>query len=257
MTTLMLAALLLAAAPTTKLDPESQTLLNMRVSGAVLASHYERRPMALDSQPRFLTLESLGSELEPEERRLLATRDGWGRPLRAVVGMQRSFALISFGADGKGDVDYEAGLRGELAFEAARASSPEPAPVDRDIVFVDTDFVQRPERTLDLAERAVMELRSIGTAVEAFAVDSNVYPGPTSGLQTIDAIARSLEPVYIQTVPRLDPWGRPYLIWSDGKSYVLVSAGEDGVVHQSYAGGSVGPTGDDLCFQDGRFVDGR
>src|SRR4029453_17260522 len=85
-----------------------------------------------------------------------------------------------------------------------------------------------------LSKRASADLRSIGTAIESFAVDNNVYPGPTEGLVPIDAIVAQLEPIYIKQVPPEDPWKRPYYGWGDGTSYLLVSGGADGLLEDAY-----------------------
>ena len=257
MTTFMLAALFFAATPPAKLDPTSQTLLNMRVSAAVLQSYLDRQPEEEEAEIEHMTLDAFASRLAADEKRLLVTRDGWNRPLRLVIGPAREHVLMSYGADGKADLDYERLAAGYGREHAPLAELPEPSSPDRDIMFMDCDFVQRPESARDRRERTLADLRALATAVEAFAVDSNVYPGPTDGVRTIEAIAPQLESIYIRTVPRLDAWGRPFLVWSDGTSYVLVSAGEDGVLDQSYIGGYVGPTTDDLCFKDGQLVDGK
>lgn len=48
-------------------------------------------------------------------------------------------------------------------------------------------------------------LRTVMTAVEAYAVDHNSYPEA----KRIDALARALEPVYVVHLPRTDAWGWP------------------------------------------------
>ena len=254
MITLAIAGSVLLAAPTPKLDPAAQTLLNIRVSAAVLQNYFEREPLSENAEIAISTLDAFAPKLTPEERRLLAPRDGWGRHLRVAVMDPMPFAVLSYGADGEPDRPYEDLVSGALEIESGRPL--DPSSPDRDIVFIESTFVQRPERPKDRSERAADELRIIGTALEQFAVDTNVYPA-TRGLQTIDAIVADLEPIYVKTLPRLDPWGRPYLVWSDGSSYLIVGAGEDGVIEQAYDGRLVGPLGDDVCFMNGQFVDGK
>src|SRR6185295_6742843 len=56
-------------------------------------------------------------------------------------------------------------------------------------------------------KRTLADIRTIGTAIEAYAVDTNVYP--LSG--DLPALAAVLEPVYIRTLPRKDGWGNPLI----------------------------------------------
>lgn len=92
--------------------------------------------------------------------------------------------------------------------------------------------------------RTLGELRTVMTAVEAYAVDNNAYPDAT----TIDALARALEPVYLTHMPRRDGWGWPLDYRSRSPStdagtgpaggppaaashgYVVRSPGRDGVL---------------------------
>jgi type II secretory pathway pseudopilin PulG len=117
----------------------------------------------------------------------------------------------------------------------------------------------------DLTRKAMADLRAIGTVMESFAVDSNVYPGPTSGLRPIEELAGQVEPVYIRKLPRTDPWGQPYYVWSTGQQYLVVSGGSDATLDLKYesskapddAVASPGPVAkdtDDLVFVNGQFV---
>jgi hypothetical protein len=63
--------------------------------------------------------------------------------------------------------------------------------------------------------------------------------------------------VYISRLPRVDPWGNPYRLWSDGRSYCLVCGGDDGAIRwqpgQEGAGETSAP-GADIVFCDGTFL---
>ena len=74
--------------------------------------------------------------------------------------------------------------------------------------------------------RNMAEMRAIGTAIEAYAVDHNVYP---PGNSTVSAIKKYLEPVYIKKVPRKDSWGNHFLYKAsqDLQSYTITSYGKD------------------------------
>jgi len=79
------------------------------------------------------------------------------------------------------------------------------------------------------AERArwtMSDMRSLGTALEAYAKDNHAYPTGT----TIDALVAAVQPNYMRKAHATDAWGRAYVYvpGTDGKSYRLVSAGSDG-----------------------------
>jgi hypothetical protein len=112
--------------------------------------------------------------------------------------------------------------------------------------------------------KAMGEIRTIATAVEAYAVDYGVYP-PSGG-----NLWSRVVPVYLRQYPAKDPWGRPYR-YDTGpgrEHYVLSSAGEREVSrfpasylrHLAEAGpdtadverGSVDP--DELVYSDGAFL---
>ncbi|HZN53898.1 MAG TPA: type II secretion system protein GspG [Candidatus Polarisedimenticolaceae bacterium] len=70
------------------------------------------------------------------------------------------------------------------------------------------------------------DMRTLGTAIEAYAVDHGGYP-KAAGL---DALIPLIQPVYIRRAPVRDAWGNAYVYVpaADGKAYRIVSAGSDG-----------------------------
>jgi len=79
------------------------------------------------------------------------------------------------------------------------------------------------------AERArwtMSDMRSLATALEAYAKDNHVYPTGT----TIEALVAAVQPSYMRKAHATDAWGRAYVYVpaADGTSYRLVSAGSDG-----------------------------
>jgi type II secretory pathway pseudopilin PulG len=66
-------------------------------------------------------------------------------------------------------------------------------------------------------------MRSIATAVEAYATDHNVYP---SG-KTIEDATAAVGTIYIRIMPEKDAWGTSFRYWSDGVKYRIVSCGAD------------------------------
>lgn len=112
-------------------------------------------------------------------------------------------------------------------------------------------------------KRTMAGMRSLATAIEAYAVDSNVYPSSES----VAELEPILAPTYIRELPRVDGWGEPFRYEcrpasgdpSDPcDSYNLASGGRDRTFESSdYS--STSPTGTngfdcDIVFADGFFV---
>jgi len=104
-------------------------------------------------------------------------------------------------------------------------------------------------------KKSMADMRTIGSAVEAYATDHNYYPVQA----TIDApislaIAQQLQPYYTQVVPMLDGWDRPILYGTlnDGSAYTIRSYGKDGV--KNGAQGATSGFDCDIVFQAGRFT---
>ena len=111
--------------------------------------------------------------------------------------------------------------------------------------------------------RAVGEMRTIATAVEAFAVDYELYPPAGTGLW------KRLVPTYLRRFPAKDPWGNAYRYETgpERDHYVLASSGgkEFSRLPESYfrevaakglessvPGRPAGPS--ELVFSDGTFL---
>ncbi|MBW3670567.1 MAG: type II secretion system protein GspG [Acidobacteria bacterium] len=109
-------------------------------------------------------------------------------------------------------------------------------------------------------KRTMADLRTLATALEAYAVDHNRYPeGP------LEALPSLLQPTYIRTMPRTDGWNNPFVYTgrdcSDGgcQRYVIASGGKDGQIELDLTGDlrSIGPTtnfNNDIAFADGHFI---
>ncbi len=114
-------------------------------------------------------------------------------------------------------------------------------------------------------KRSMADLRSLSTALEAYATDRNFYPAAAgyslpSGLSlptgTFGAVAGDLSPTYIRVAPLQDGWNSWYLYGSTATrgDYAVRSAGADGVPQSSP---TFGPTSDfnaDIILVDGAFV---
>jgi Type II secretion system (T2SS), protein G len=94
------------------------------------------------------------------------------------------------------------------------------------------------ESDSEKVRRAITELRTISTMLQSYVVESNSYPRPdTSDLAvggrlfaTINRLS-SLPAEYRRSLATVDPWGFPYLYWTDGQHWVLLCTGSDGRIH--------------------------
>lgn len=102
-------------------------------------------------------------------------------------------------------------------------------------------------------KRTMSDLRSVGTAIESYAVDMNFYPsGSLAGVEGV------LEPVYIKTMPTRDGWNNT-LVWTDGavvnQGYTVGSGGKNGgALTVVGTGGGTALFNDAIIFSDGQFV---
>ncbi|HEX7190165.1 MAG TPA: type II secretion system protein GspG [Thermoanaerobaculia bacterium] len=104
------------------------------------------------------------------------------------------------------------------------------------------------------AAATMRAMRSIATAVEAFAIDHNTYP---AGNKIEDATAAVI-PTYIRVMPEKDAWGTPFRYWSDGSKYRIVSCGADAKCDEStWVEISKDPLpsfAEDAVYQSGSFL---
>jgi len=114
-------------------------------------------------------------------------------------------------------------------------------------------------------KRSMADIKSISTALEAYAIDQNAYPAAAgytlpSGLSlptgTVGIVAPSLSPTYVRITPLADGWNSWYLYGTSATKtdYVVRSAGADGAPDGSPV---YGPTSDfnaDIILVDGAFV---
>jgi len=104
-------------------------------------------------------------------------------------------------------------------------------------------------------KRTVADLRTLAVAVEAYAVDHDVYPATAS----LDHLSELLTPAYLRSMVRLDAWGKEYIYISDTQNDRVLSAGPDGRLSpdSQKLGIRQGDFGDDLIFENGEFVQPR
>lgn len=111
-------------------------------------------------------------------------------------------------------------------------------------------------RTTD-DHQTMADIRMIATVLESTAIDNSGYP-TTAGWETVASIRASLEPDHVMELPTNDQWDQPYLVWSDGATYRIVSRGADGQVERDWSdqieAGSFTDSKSDIVFGDGRFL---
>jgi len=106
-------------------------------------------------------------------------------------------------------------------------------------------------------KRTMADMRSVGTAVEEYAIDNNFYPIQTTDgdLDTGAQVGLLLEPHYIKLTPRKDGWNWPlhYATVAGGAGYTVRSLGKDGTA-QTYTPGPIADFNCDIIFQQGQFI---
>jgi type II secretion system protein G len=121
-------------------------------------------------------------------------------------------------------------------------------------------------------KRSMADMRSAGTAAEAYAVDFNHYPAaaavsypsgitalPTTSFGTAtDTFGYKVAPTYIRVLPLVDGW-QSFFVYGTGTSsqqhYVIASAGKNGVFDGLITTAAETTNfNDDIIFVDGQFI---
>lgn len=100
-------------------------------------------------------------------------------------------------------------------------------------------------------KRTMADMRAVGTAVEAYAVDNNLYP---SGGSNVSAITTYVEPKYIKKVPQQDAWDNPLSYVSDNQSYTIRSGGKNTSFESTFTGATTN-FNNDIVFSQGQFIE--
>jgi general secretion pathway protein G len=107
-------------------------------------------------------------------------------------------------------------------------------------------------------KRSMADIRTVGTAVEAYAVDMAFYP--TFGENDFDGTWYGfLEPTYVKTVPRNDGWRTSFRGMSQSRFYTLGSAARDRIFETSltsnaYNGRTTQSMDCDIVYSNGSFM---
>ena len=103
-------------------------------------------------------------------------------------------------------------------------------------------------------KRTMADIRTIGTAVEAYATDFNFYPKVGDGTSTTQ-LQNYITPTFIKRLPDNDGWNNA-IQWNGdsnaGTSYTLYSTGKDGT-YQAWTQGAKTDFNADIVFSNGQF----
>lgn len=238
----------------------ADTFLHMRILAAVLETEAAEAHPFPGPTEGLVPAASLRTHIGPRHQSHLGSAlDAWGNPL-LYWSDGRHYLLLSLGSDGEPQFDYS----GAIPFAEVPRASTGTDPTN-DLLVVNGFAWRGPASQTDLLVRVLGDLRSLGTSAEEHAIDYNFYPGPVAPIAPVERIETDLSPLYIRAMPKIDPWGNPYLYWSDTTSYALVSLGADGSPDhdyetwgkeqfQAFHPGVTAEPGRDIVFVDGDFV---
>jgi len=113
-------------------------------------------------------------------------------------------------------------------------------------------------------KRTMQDMRALATAIEAYAVDHNQYPpaacppGALTGVSSplTAASFSNLRPTYMQEVPWVDGWKRPFrysLAMPDRNAYRIESLGRDGKAAPLVCGTTTSFDAD-IVYSNGTFI---
>jgi general secretion pathway protein G len=115
-------------------------------------------------------------------------------------------------------------------------------------------------------KRSMADMRTAGTAAEAYAVDFNHYPAAAgyslpSGLPipgtTFGGLGtgfnKQVAPTYVRLLPIADGWNSYFLYGGLGFAYAIASNGKNGTP-DTLVGGETTNFNDDIIFANGQFV---
>jgi general secretion pathway protein G len=102
-------------------------------------------------------------------------------------------------------------------------------------------------------KRSMVDIRSVATAVEGYAIEFNYYPTATD-MGSLAAAATSVVPQYIAKMPMQDAWRNDFYLYSSTAGYTIASGGKDG---GGLAGVQWGPFNDfnsPIVLMNGTFM---
>lgn len=220
-------------------------------------------PLGRHLPDEWIEIAALEDLIETDIDGSFVTHDAWGRPLLLRV-VDHEVLFVSLGADGYGtSVKFLEDLIRRRpddipSMRVIRAS------VGDDLLYAEGQLIAGPESTTTRIKRTMADMRTIGTATEAYAVDWGEYPVVATGAVQSHELKDLLSPVYIKRMIEVDGWGNPFVIRSEARAYVIVSLGADGLPQFDYDAFDLGAyqkdanshlhPDDDIIYSNGTFV---
>ncbi len=99
-------------------------------------------------------------------------------------------------------------------------------------------------------KRSMADLRSIGTAVEAYCVDNGYYPI----VDSINDLKTHIDGPYVKSAPTSDGWFNTLVVDSTKFSYTITSYGRDLIAGEISVGTTTTDFDCDIAFSIGVFV---
>lgn len=99
-------------------------------------------------------------------------------------------------------------------------------------------------------KRTLADMRTIGTAIEAYAVDNSQYP-VSSNAATLWAL---IVPTYLRPMTQDDGWDHEFVVDVATTGYTISSTGKDGVSSGCAVGVHTTQFTQDICFSRGIFI---
>ena len=99
-------------------------------------------------------------------------------------------------------------------------------------------------------KRTMADMRSLGTAVESYAVDNNVYP-VVSTAATLKTVVEA--GAYIKNMPSVDGWNNTFQVAAVTTQYTIYSFGKDNT-GTTCTNGTTTTFDDQICFFNGQFL---
>lgn len=87
-----------------------------------------------------------------------------------------------------------------------------------------------------LAVETVLKLRVAAAVLAAEVPEGQAFPEPHGTFVPVTTLRGGMDPQHRALVDAKDAWGRPFLYWSNGDRYILLSYGADGAPEVSYDG---------------------
>jgi general secretion pathway protein G len=99
-------------------------------------------------------------------------------------------------------------------------------------------------------KRTLADMRTIGSAIEAYAVDNSLYPVSSDTA----ALWVKIVPTYLRQMTQQDGWDHEFVVDVATTGYTISSTGKDGVPSGCVVGVHTTQFVQDICFSRGIFI---